>query len=480
MVTRYDNDPFPMVDKNGSKCGLRYYRYSFGGDYNSGVRMQRISINTQGVVIQKFQSEIADLKRKLSVRRLARTTRVQIRSQIRAAQSNLRAAMTTVRTMKSDLRASILAAKHARRMEFHDYTCTIMSQRYPRGDYKYSWGNWGDTDVSIRSTFGYPAVLPSVWDANDDISLINKLRGELAQGLQFHAGQAIAEIDETARLIAGAAKKISRSLRQLSRGNVPGALRVLANTSNSSSYVGTTGKTTRSKSTGGNVYSRKTNGVMYIVAKDYLLWQFAVKPLLDDVVNAAKALAWSVQRPQVRRFSVRRRKSGTNSFSDEYLSTSASRTVKKQIICYMEHNVASADILGLSDVPSIIYERIPFSFIADWFVPIGNFLSALQVSRMLASAKTIITEKIVEKQFPIKGGPRLSITYDGPCTDYTMFLTRRVGTGLPDIEMPVMKPLLHPNQEVSVRHALEAVSLLVLFGSKKMDKNAIYGWRVYV
>lgn len=480
MVTRYEENPFPMVDSNGVACGLRYYRYSFGGDYSSGVHMQRISINTQGVEIQKFQSEIADLKRKLSVKRLARTTRVQIRSQIRAAQSNLRAAMTVIRTMKSDLRASILAAKHARRMEFHDYTCTIQSQRYPRGDYHETVGNWGDTDVSIRSTFGYPAELPSVWDANDDISLINKLRGELAQGLQFHAGQAVAEIDETARLIAGAAKKISRSLRQLSRGNVPGALRVLANTSNSSSYVGTTGKTTRSKSTGGNVYSRKTNGAMYIVAKDYLLWQFAVKPLLDDVVNAAKALAWSVQRPQVRRFSVRRRKSGTNSFNNGWVSTSASRTVKKQIICYLEHSVASADILGLSDLPSIIYERIPFSFIADWFVPVGNFLSALQVSRMLASAKTIVTKKIVEKQFPIQGGPHLSITYNGPCTDYTMFLTRSVSVGLPDIEMPVMKPLLHPNQEVSVRHALEAVSLLVLFGSKKMDKNAIYGWRVYV
>lgn len=480
MVTRYEDNPFPLVDKNGAKYGLRYYRYSFGGDYYSKTHMQRISINTREVEIQNFQSEIADLKRKLSVKHLARTTRTQIRSQIRMAQSNLRAAVTAVRSMKSNLRASVLAAKHARRMEFHDYTCTIMSQRYPLGEYRYTHGDWGDSDISIRSKFGYPAALPSVWDANDDISLVNKLRGELAQGLQFHAGQAVAEIDETARLIAGTAKKISRSLRQLSRGNVPGALRVLANASNSSSYVGTTGKTTRSKSTGGNVYSRKTNGVMYILAKDYLLWQFAVKPLLDDVVNAAKALAWSVQRPQVRRFSVRRRKAGTNSFNNEYFSTSASRTVKKQIICYLEHSIASADILGLSDVPSIIYERIPFSFIADWFIPIGNFLSALQVSRMLAKAKTIVSTKTVEKQFPIQGSPRLSITYGGPCTDYTMFLTRRVSVGLPGIEMPVMKPLLHPNQEVSVRHALEAVSLLVLFGSKKMDKNAIYGWRVYV
>lgn len=52
-----------------------------------------------------------------------------------------------------------------------------------------------------------------------------------------------------------------------------------------------------------------------------------------------------------------------------------------QIVSYIEE-VDTVKLSGLTDPASIVWERIPYSFVVDWFLPIGNFLQ----SRALAQA----------------------------------------------------------------------------------------------
>jgi hypothetical protein len=130
--------------------------------------------------------------------------------------------------------------------------------------------------------------------------------------------------------------------------------------------------------------------------------------------------------------------------------------IKGQYVAYIKE-VDTVSLLGLKDPSSLVWERLPWSFVADWFIPIQDYLQARALTQSVSGTfvKTI-TEKRVVKGFHYESG---GYHFDDPGY-YGKYVkcNRYVYTSLPDVPLPRFKPL---GDVPSWKRALNAVSLLV-------------------
>lgn len=115
----------------------------------------------------------------------------------------------------------------------------------------------------------------------------------------------------------------------------------------------------------------------------FLEWHFGWSPLVNDIGNAVDVL----QAPLP---SLTAKGSGkASTFSDTltqtwyhgkplYGGTRRELTVRCKLqaeVTVTNHNLYLANALGFTNPASIAWELVPFSFVVDWFIPVGNFLS---------------------------------------------------------------------------------------------------------
>lgn len=117
-------------------------------------------------------------------------------------------------------------------------------------------------------------------------------------------------------------------------------------------------------------YDRKASEV-------YLEGVFGWLPLMQDIHNAAKVLSDGM--PPSR---VRKRMRATTSYKLPAAHTNAYVQVNAgvQIGCTLRidnPNVALLNNLGLLNPASVAWELVPYSFVLDWFVPVGTYLNSL-------------------------------------------------------------------------------------------------------
>lgn len=70
------------------------------------------------------------------------------------------------------------------------------------------------------------------------------------------------------------------------------------------------------------------------------------------------------------------------------------------VVRFDNNNVVTADRLGLLNVAGLAWELVPYSFVVDWFINIGDLLSdmtALAGSTVLSRGKTYFYEKSIER-----------------------------------------------------------------------------------
>lgn len=104
-------------------------------------------------------------------------------------------------------------------------------------------------------------------------------------------------------------------------------------------------------------------------------------PLIQDCFAAAQSLEVIVKRRQVR-FTAS--KSVFSEWIDSMNGTApvkarGHRTVK--LTLYMTEEPSTYTQLGLTNPASVVWELMPWSFVLDWFIPIGNYLSAASFFR---------------------------------------------------------------------------------------------------
>jgi hypothetical protein len=121
----------------------------------------------------------------------------------------------------------------------------------------------------------------------------------------------------------------------------------------------------------------------------WLELQYGWLPLIGDVYQAAQLLAYVSQREKnlvcTIRVSARREAEevnvqpaspypGANVVFDEIRKW----TEQKRLVFHyrlQDEGLQVASLLGLTNPLEIVWELVPFSFVADWFIPIGDFIS---------------------------------------------------------------------------------------------------------
>jgi len=305
----------------------------------------------------------------------------------------------------------------------------------------------GSRTVENTSEGFLPAGGTQRWNANDDIALMGKLRSRI-QGEDFNLAVFLAEGKESLATVMDSAGRIYRSLRALKRGNPVLAFRELVEGRPKGRPMPKNLKPV----------SRELVTQEWM-SSNWLQLQYGWKPLVQDAYGAAAHLAYMQNRPRTRTYRASRTVQGTvTPYVSAYKPTTAEVYTRKSIIAKVTH-VNEAALVGLQDPASLAWELLPFSFVIDWFAPIGNYLSALNLNRALTG--TYVTSTKVYSfysglvQGVDVGGGILSGGKGTMCE--TVSFTRTVASSLPKVDFPTLKGY---DKVATWLHASNAIALL--------------------
>lgn len=296
------------------------------------------------------------------------------------------------------------------------------------------------TDNSTSAYLGVGAI-DWGWTSNDDLLLAGKLR-EAVVGSDFNAGVFLAEGRTACEMIANSARRIARSLLYLKKGRFPQAIRSL------------TDHWPRAQSKELLALSRRKT-----LANNWLELQYGWMPLLQDAKSGAEFLAHHFSVPLQMTLRVSRRSRGGS-----FITTSPTNANYADSVCFRRTSIKAVlkerDVIqlsGLVDPLSVAWELVPYSFVIDWFIPIGNYLAARGLAQGLTGTFTTSTLWRVRGRGLARTNPAWQVmsVSPPPSVDYGSF-RRSISTSLP-IPVPSVKPL---SKVLSWTHAANAVALL--------------------
>lgn len=290
-------------------------------------------------------------------------------------------------------------------------------------------------------------------DANHQIKLVNKLRDKVV-GSEFNAAVFLGEANESIDLILRSAVRINRYLTELRRGNFRNATRALVDPAFRSGKAGTRLKASSKE-----------------IASQHLQNVYGWMPLLQDAKSGAEALAHQLNTPMQKTYRVSVR-AEVNSTSTVLVPKSCgipaysvdsriTKSHRRGLIVRFREKPSIPKLLGLTDPEVVAWEKVPFSFIADWFIPVGDWLTARGFASGLDATFVTSDKRIGEAFEPVPSRPGWHFTvYRGglPPASFKQVLFDRVISSSLSIPKPEFKPL---NKALSWAHVTNAVALLV-------------------
>lgn len=345
------------------------------------------------------------------------------------------------------IRRRIRPPKRARTEE-HPYT---MLDQYLT-DVEFSWWTvddaWNVRTYTGKNSGWFTPVCLFNWSANDDLALLGKLR-EAVAGSQFNAGNFLAEGHEALAMITNAATRIYWSYRAARHGDMVSATRYLLTGSD------------RRRSTGFFKSRQSNGGARETIASNWLELRYGWMPLLQDAHEGAQFLAHALSYPMQTsvRVSSKKLPADLGQIAPPYIAFLKHEAYERKTIKAVLREKDVVALSGLTDPASVLWEVMPYSFALDWFLPIGDYLSARGLQNSLVGL-FVTTHKRYEYAEGLKFvGAASSWISDGRekgMMQKYISLDRSVSTTLP-VPMPSFKPL---SKVASWVHCANAVALL--------------------
>jgi hypothetical protein len=222
-----------------------------------------------------------------------------------------------------------------------------------------------------RHTSLYPAPPGISHLADAQFKSLRKLIEAAESDIEANIAQDIAQIGQTTRLITNTATRIVKSVNALKKGNIPGAISALWS-----------GHMPR--------FHGKGPSLSKSLASNWLELQYGWKPLLQDVKGGMEALKRlnSSSSPLVRRVTSSGSvtstvitpildRTGQGNKVGSHTVVTHSRT--KYVLRYKIDDKLKAFLAqtGFTNPVNLLWEIVPFSFVVDWFIPIGPYLETL-------------------------------------------------------------------------------------------------------
>jgi hypothetical protein len=247
------------------------------------------------------------------------------------------------------------------RSRWNNYTCETIHQHCSQGSIQWTCTlPGGGTDTTLNWGGIATAYAPSAdvyWPsitANDVLKIQNALLSQV-KGHSFNLGVNLAQMGKVSSMVATNLGKLGRAIRALKHGDF----------SNAARQLGAAPRTTQ-------LQGRDVSG-------RWLELQYGWFPLIKDSYEAAKAFESISNGPRTAYFRSPKINKSMEAFyvndgADKFSRTHR-RTFRYSFEMYEEMSFPRQ--LGLYDPLSIAWELIPYSFVVDWFVPIGTYLDNL-------------------------------------------------------------------------------------------------------
>lgn len=139
--------------------------------------------------------------------------------------------------------------------------------------------------------------------------------------------------------------------------------------------------------------------------------------------------------------------------------------VSRQIVAYIQEEESIPKLLGLMDPELVAWELVPFSFVIDWFAPVGSWLEARAFASSLKGLFVTTDFQKVHcggfKQAKFRdeslGLTSVMSPVSGGDYRYTGITVQRTVSSSLNVPMPKVKTLA---KALSLQHCLNGIALL--------------------
>lgn len=197
-------------------------------------------------------------------------------------------------------------------------------------------------------------------------------------GQNINIGVALGEMTQTMNMIGNTATRVARSFKALRHLDIHGAFNAvkMGNYSHRNSLI------KRAKKGGYRDDDYKSN--LSFAADAWLEMKYGWRPLLNDVEGAAKALAAAQEKdPADLKISGSAKAVipvNPRNVPGWVITANGGGSVRVHHYAYfriLDQSIRGNQTLGLSNLQQVAWELIPYSFVVDWFLPVGKYIQAL-------------------------------------------------------------------------------------------------------
>lgn len=304
----------------------------------------------------------------------------------------------------------------------------IYSESTPASSTYQTWEKIEPVWLNLQSQF------PLLFTAGDTNEVVLDWYDRVADS-KANLAEMFATRQQTIDMIGKAARDIASSARALRRGNFRDAARHL----------------------GVGDFRPKSQRF----SDRWLELQYGWKPLLGSIYDALEAPSPNASRV------VTARKTFTRPFSYNegrttngvYLDCNAQFNMAvtvSALITMTNSSLQAANAYGITNPALLAWELVPYSFVVDWFLPIGTWISAqTALSGIQVSESSITTTSSYDITYQTKGGTGLpSSTTIIPGTKREVYSKKERSLSIPHPSFP------RPDFQLSTSHALNAIALL--------------------
>lgn len=317
-----------------------------------------------------------------------------------------------------------------------------------------TWFYHYDTNPALHASIGDPIISVSKHHQLATIDVLGKIQAPETLSLVT-----LAEAGKTIEMVARTAKLLSEGYRVARRrGSIGEARRALKR------------------------YFKRAptpTGMPSGPAKSWLEWRYGWMPLLFDVESTLQAFAkgeFTKPRYTARGKSKANEKS-TTTYSDVhangnvYYGSYTVDVVATESVDVRAYVMYDAELIiqrfadfGVLSLPETLWELLPYSFVVDWFIPVGDWLRALTPKlgvNILSEGITTTHERKSERKVtswspgpPFFGNTFTEVASCVGMVDVLSVKTKSRSPALPTLTLPPI------DVKINVKRALDAISLL--------------------
>lgn len=247
----------------------------------------------------------------------------------------------------------------------HDYAYSFRESWLPSVKYAYATrpNRWMDGSMLTFS----PRLPQSSTDHT--VNLINcatlKVQGELTQS-KFNLGVFAGEFRESYGMICDIVTAFAKSIAYAKRGRFDKAMNVLA------------------------MAGPKPRSLTGVAANNYMMWHFGILPLCNDINSFYELMLHKYKKLKHVRRCCTYKEDGSKSANSVVWHWQLKAVVEIRGDVEMI-DLNAMDRLGLWDLAGTAWELSKLSWLVDWLIPIGNFLSAINAHNQTRGTMFAVT-----------------------------------------------------------------------------------------